>query len=53
MKNLCEIAKQIALVTQCAKKVITDSQGLVDFVAGLVDSITCLPDSKVPDRNYF
>ena len=29
---------------QCAKKVLYDSPGLVDFPVGLVDSICHLPD---------
>ena len=32
---------------QCAKKVVSDSPGLVDFVIGLVKSIFNLPDGQV------
>ena len=33
--------------TQCAKKVVFDSPGLVDFAIGLVISILNLPDGKM------
>ena len=32
---------------QCAKKVVSDSLGLVDFAAGLVNSVLNLPDGQV------
>ena len=32
---------------QCAKKVVSDSPGLVDFVVGLVNSVLNLPDVQV------
>ena len=32
---------------QRAKKVVSDSQGLVDFVIGLVNSVFNLPDGQV------
>ena len=32
---------------QCAKKVLSDSPGLVDFPVGLVDSVCDLPDGQV------
>ena len=32
---------------QCAKKVVSDSPGLVDFAIGLVNSIFNLPDGQV------
>ena len=35
---------------QCAKKVMFDSLGLVDFVVGLVYSVVCLPNGQV---NFF
>ena len=35
---------------QCAKKVVSDSLGLVDFVIRLVNSVLDLPDAKV---NFF
>ena len=33
--------------TQWAKKVVSDSPGLVDFVIGLVNSVFDLPDEQV------
>ena len=33
--------------TQCAKKVVSDSLGLVDFVIGLVNSVFNLPEGQV------
>ena len=33
--------------TQHAKKVVSDSPGLVDFAVGLVDSVINLPDGQV------
>ena len=33
--------------TQCAKKVLSDSPGLVDFAIGLVNSVFNLPDGQV------
>ena len=35
---------------QCAKKVVSDSPGLMDFVIGLVNFVLNLPDGQV---NYF
>ena len=35
------------LLCQCAKKVVSDSPGLVDFVIGLVNSVLNLPDGQV------
>ena len=32
---------------QCAKKVVSDSPGLVDFAIGLVNSVINLPDGQV------
>ena len=32
---------------QCAKKVASDSPGLVDFAIGLVNSVLNLPDGQV------
>ena len=37
-------------VAQCAKKVVSDSPGLVDFAIGLVNSVLNLPDWQV---KYF
>ena len=34
-------------ITQRAKKVVSDSPGLVDFVIGLVNSVFNLPDGQV------
>ena len=34
-------------ILQCAKKVLSDSPGLVDFVIGLVNSVFNLPDGQV------
>ena len=33
--------------TKRAKKVVSDSQGLVDFAIGLVNSVLNLPDGQV------
>ena len=33
--------------TQCAKKVVSNSLGLVDFVIGLVNSVFNLPEGQV------
>ena len=32
---------------QCAKRVVSDSPGLVDFAIGLVNSVLNLPDGRV------
>ena len=37
----------IIKLNQCAKKVVSDSPGLVDFVIGLVNSALNLPDGQV------
>ena len=42
-KNL----KEKCLFYQCAKKVMSDSPGLVDFAIGLVDFVLNLPDGQV------
>ena len=34
-------------VIQCAKKIVSDSPGLVDFAFGLVNSVLDLPDGQV------
>ena len=39
--------KQLLVVSQRAKKVVSDSPGLVDFVIGLVNSVFNLPDGQV------
>ena len=36
--------------SQCAKKVVSDSPGLVDFAIGLMNSVLNLPDGQV---KYF
>ena len=36
-----------AKLLQCAKKVVCDSLGLVDFAIGLVNSVFILPDGLV------
>ena len=38
---------QSTLSKQRAKKVLSDSQGLVDFAIGLVNSVFNLPDGQV------
>ena len=38
---------------QRAKKVVSDSPGLVDFSVGLVDSILHLPDGQVDGQVKF
>ena len=35
------------LFSQCAKKVVSDSPGRVDFAIGLVNSVLNLPDEQV------
>ena len=35
------------IVTQHAKKIVADSQGLADFAVGLVDSVLHLPDGQM------
>ena len=35
------------LFSQCAKKVVSDSPGRVDFAIGLVNSVLNLPDGQV------
>ena len=37
----------LAVWEQCAKKVVSDSLGLVDFAVGLVNSVLNLPDGQV------
>ena len=38
---------------QCAKKVVSDSPGLVDFAIGLVHSVLNLPDRQVKNFEEF
>ena len=38
---------EIMLTKQFAKKVVSDSPGIVDFAIGLVNSILNLPDGQV------
>ena len=40
-------AKESLLLVQRAKKVVSDSLGLVDFAIGLVNSVFNLPDGQV------
>ena len=37
----------VIIITQRAKKVVSDSPGLVDFAIGLVNSVFYLPDRQV------
>ena len=37
---------------QRAKKVVSDSQGLVDFAVGLVNSVRNFPDGEVRNSTY-
>ena len=39
--------KIISIGIQCAKKVVSDSPGLVDFAIGPVNSVFNLPDGQV------
>ena len=41
------ISDSLMAHTQRAKKVVSDSPGLVDFVIGLVNSVLNLPDGQV------
>ena len=41
---------ETSMPQQCAKKVVSDSLGLVDFAIGLVNSVLNLPDGQV---KYF
>ena len=41
---------ETSMPQQCAKKVVSDSPGLVDFAIGLVNSVLNLPDGQV---KYF
>jgi len=38
---------------RCAKKVVSDSPGLVDFAFGLVNSVPNLPDGQVRHFEEF
>ena len=38
---------------QCAKKVVSDSPGLVDFAIGLVNSVFNLPNRRVTFYEEF
>ena len=44
---LTEVCLQTELTVQRAKKVLSDSPGLVDFAIGLVNSVFNLPDGQV------
>ena len=41
------------MITQRAKKVVSDSPGLVDFAIGLVNSVINLPDGQVKFLEEF
>ena len=51
VKNKFSLSNYIMAIlvnkTQRAKKVVSDSPGLVDFVIGLVNSVFNLPDGQV------
>ena len=51
VKNKFSLSNNIMAIlvnkTQRAKKVVSDSPGLVDFVIGLVNSVFNLPDGQV------
>ena len=47
---LCEVLKDKLLCYQCAKKVMSDSPGLVDFAIGPVNPVLNLPKGQV---KYF
>ena len=47
------LAKQPKYKIQRAKKVVSDSQGLVDFAIGLVNSVINLPDGQVKSFAEF
>ena len=42
-----------AEIKQRAKKVVSDSPGLVDFAIGLVNSVVNLPDGQVRSFEQF
>ena len=41
------LLSNVILLVQCAKKVMSDSPGLVDFAIGLANSVFNLPDGQV------
>ena len=41
------------VLLQCGKKVVSDSQRLVDYVTGLVNSVLNLPDGQVKFSEEF
>ena len=43
----------IIIIIQCAKKVVSDSPGLVDFAIGLVNSVFNLPDGLACSAGVF
>ena len=45
--KMTEILLNVVHGQQCAKKVVSDSPGLVDFAIGLVNSVFHLPDGQV------
>ena len=51
MKDLLSVGLNMTLgrsrQPQCAKKIVSDSPGLVDFGMGRVDSVLNLPDGQV------
>ena len=48
-----EAPPRLSDVTQRAKKVVSDSPGLVDFAIGLVNSVFILPDGQVRSFEEF
>ena len=47
IKNFCALLKLIITSKQRAKKVVSDSLGLVDFSIGLVNSVLNLPEKQM------
>ena len=45
--KMTEMLLNVVHGQQCAKKVVSDSPGLVDFAIGLVNSVFHLPDGQV------
>ena len=46
-KSVCPREKKSKVSGQCAKKVVSDSPGLVDFAIGLVISVLNLPNGQM------
>ena len=47
LKRIKSMVVEEQSLTQSAKKVVSDSPGLVDFAIGLVNSVFNLPDGQV------